>query len=105
MGGKFWRENIGHHSSGINSKYSFKGKKKLQYNFRTNLSYIPPSTVITKFYRDYLIFSQNENKDKYQPSGTWGTRSPPATPHHLQNSKWPPGGPKMADGVWKGVQP
>ena len=40
---------------------------------------------------------------KYQPSGEGGTRSPPATPHHLQNPKWPPGGPKMAEGVWKGV--
>ena len=44
-----------------------------------------------------------ENKDKYQPSGEGGARSPPATPHRLQNPKWPPGGPKMADGVWKGV--
>merc|ERR1711954_14089 len=26
-------------------------------------------------------------------------------PHRLQNPKWPPGGPKMADGVWKGVYP
>ena len=42
---------------------------------------------------------------KYQPSGAGGTRSPPATPHHLQNPKWPPGGPKMAHGVWKGVYP
>ena len=38
---------------------------------------------------------------KYQPSGAGGTRSPPATPHRLQNPKWPPGGPEMADGVWK----
>ena len=29
----------------------------------------------------------------------------PATPHRLQNPKWPPGGPKMAEGVWKGVYP
>ena len=36
---------------------------------------------------------------KYQPSGAGGTRSPPATPHRL------PVGPKMADGVWKGVYP
>ena len=42
---------------------------------------------------------------KYQPSSPGGTRSPPATPHHLLNPKWPPGGPKMADGVWKGVYP
>ena len=42
---------------------------------------------------------------QYQPSGKGGTRSPPATPHRLQNPKWPPGGPKMADGVWKGVYP
>ena len=25
--------------------------------------------------------------------------------HSLQNPKWPPGGPKMADGVLKGVYP
>ena len=25
--------------------------------------------------------------------------------HRLQNPKWPPGGSKMADGVWKGVYP
>ena len=30
--------------------------------------------------------------------------APPATPHRLQNPKWPPGGRKMADGVWKRVQ-
>ena len=36
--------------------------------------------------------------NKYQPSGAGGTRSPPATPYRL------PEGPKMADGVWKGVQ-
>ena len=40
---------------------------------------------------------------EYQPSGKGGTRSPPATPHRLQNPRWPPGGPKMADGVRKGV--
>ena len=34
---------------------------------------------------------------EYQPSGAGGTRSPPATPHRLLV------GPKMADGVWKGV--
>ena len=39
----------------------------------------------------------------YQPSGAGGTRSPPSTPHRLQNPKWRPGGPKMADVVWKGV--
>ena len=41
----------------------------------------------------------------YQPSGEGGAHSPPATPHRLQNPKWPPGGPKMAEGVWKGVYP
>ena len=35
--------------------------------------------------------------------GAGGTRSWHATPHRLQNPKWPPGGPKMANGVWKGV--
>ena len=42
---------------------------------------------------------------KYQPSGEGGARSPPATPHRLQNPKWPPEGPKMAEGGWKGVYP
>ena len=50
-------------------------------------------------------FTQTRKHEKYQPSGAGGPRSPPATPHRLQNPKWPPGGPKMADGVWKGVQP
>ena len=34
---------------------------------------------------------------KYQPAGKEGTRLPP------ENTKWQLGGPKMADGVWKGV--
>ena len=38
---------------------------------------------------------------KYHPRGKGGTRSPPATPHRLQNPKWLPGDPKMADEVWK----
>ena len=28
-----------------------------------------------------------------------------ALANRLQNPKWPPGGPKMAEGVWKGVYP
>ena len=36
-------------------------------------------------------------------SGAGGTRLLPATPHRLKNPKWLPGGPKIADGVWKGV--
>ena len=39
-----------------------------------------------------------EKKKKYQLSGAGGTRSPPATPHCLQNRKWSSGGPKMANG-------
>ena len=41
--------------------------------------------LITKFCRDSLILA------KYKAG--------------LQNSKWPPGGPKTADGLWKKVQP
>ena len=37
---------------------------------------------------DLLIF------EKYRLSGT---RSPPATPHRLQHSKWLPGGPQVAN--------
>ena len=36
-----------------------------------------------------------------QSSSEGGTCSPPAPPHRLQNSKWPLGGLKMADMVWK----
>ena len=50
-----------------------------------------------------LCFSISYYQD--QPSGEEGTRSPPATLHRPQNQKWRPGGPKMADGVWKGVYP
>ena len=99
----------------------------------------------TKFSGDWKLYSHFQ---QYQSSGAGGTRSPPATPRHLQhltasliqhgrrglvigqtlcywtlqsldkffwfdhsfyenlkNPKWPPGGPKMADGVWKGVYP
>ena len=38
--------------------------------------------------------------EEYQPSGEGGTRSPPATPHRLQNPKCLPADPKMADGAW-----
>ena len=31
--------------------------------------------------------------------------APPAAQHRLKNPKWPPVGPKMADGVRKGVYP
>ena len=34
-----------------------------------------------------------EDCKQYQPSVSGGTHSPPATPHCLQNPKWPPGGP------------
>ena len=54
----------------------------------------------SKFFYDKKI---DVSKDKYQPSGDWGTQSAPATPHHLQNPKWPLGGPKIDNGVWKGV--
>ena len=32
-------------------------------------------------------------------------RDLPGTPHRLQNPKWQPGGPKLADRVCKEVQP
>ena len=44
---------------------------------------------------------ENREYREYQPSGEGGARLPPATPHRLQNPKWPPGAPKMAGGIWK----
>ena len=52
-----------------------------------------------------VSIAKKKQKKKKQPSGEGGTRSPPATPHCLQNPIWPPGGPKMPDGVWKSVYP
>ena len=77
------------------------------------ISTISPNFKFSFHKIDYLNFSiiyTNQYKlsgfsglvFKYQPSGAGGTRSPPATPHRLQNLKWPPVGPKMADGVWTG---
>ena len=52
------------------------------------------------FYEKSRRLRRKKKKErKYQPSGTGGTRSPPATPHRL------PVGPEMVDGVWKGVYP
>ena len=54
-----------------------------------------------------LIFSGFEPNDAYKNTSLavpGDTCSQPATPHRHQNSKWPPGGPKMANRVWKGVQ-
>ena len=48
---------------------------------------------------------KNKNDTKYQPSGEGCTCSMPVTPHHLQNPKWPLGGAKKTDRVWKGVYP
>ena len=48
-----------------------------------------------------VVAKLNQKKRKYQPSGKGGTRSLPATPHHLQNPKWPPGGPKLPMGSGK----
>ena len=43
-------------------------------------------------FQDILIFLAENLGEKYRPSGEGGTRSLPATPHRLQNPKWPPGG-------------
>ena len=59
----------------------------------------------TKKIRDQKDLNKFRYKKKYQPSGEGGACSLPAKPHRLQNPKWPPGGPKMADGVWKGAYP
>ena len=42
---------------------------------------------------------------QYQHSGEGGTRSSPAMLYCMQNPICPPGGLKMAEGVWKGVYP
>ena len=50
-------------------------------------------------YTLYIITVLKSQLAKYQPSGEGGTRSPPA------KSKLAARGPKMVDGVWKGVYP
>ena len=65
---------------------------------------------IKSIYTPYLVVNHRGSMIvimdyKYQPRGKGGARSPLAMPHRLQNLKWPPGGPKTAEGVWKGVYP
>ena len=43
---------------------------------------------------DQEVSKTNEDNLKYQPSGTGDTRSPPATPHRLQNTKKAARGPQ-----------
>ena len=64
------------------------------------------SYLIKYYYRIIHGFLYKGNILKTIPAcGEGGPRSPPATPHRLQNPKWPPGGPKMANRVWKGFYP
>ena len=67
--------------------------------------HVPNDTYLTNFRlnnTNFLLISDKYNL-KYQSSGAGVTLSLPATPHRLQNPKWLLGGPKVADGVWKGV--
>ena len=48
-----------------------------------------------------MVWSVSKKYKKYQPS----PRSPTATLHSMHNPKWPLGGPKIIDGVLKGVYP
>ena len=41
--------------------------------------------------------------NEYQPNEAGGTCSPPGMSHHPKNPNQPPGGPKIADMVWKEV--
>ena len=87
--------------------YNIRKQKSLSSAFRGELH--QKQTVLK--YQELLMLLQffyhnvgsNNFESKYQPSGEGGTRSAPATPRRLQNPIWPPGGSKMADGVWKGV--
>ena len=62
----------------------------------TSLKYLPDSRIGSQYY-----LSPPRPEIEYQPSGEGGTGSPSATPHHLQNPKWPPGGPKWPPGSGK----
>ena len=62
-------------------------------------NYKPGITHSNRKSKIYTTDGILEQSGEYQPSGAGGTCSPPATPHRL------PVGPKMADGVWKGVYP
>ena len=56
---------------------------------------------------------RNHQNYSEEPSGLLTSKAmyntslaaPGALAHRLQNPKWPPGCPKMANGVWKGVYP
>jgi len=44
--------------------------------------------------------AENKNNTSLAAKGALANRL-----QRLQNPKWPPGGPKMAEGAWKGVYP
>ena len=91
----------------------------LPSNFFVTKRFSFPQLLLKRFYSEFKYCEIDKKLDKYQPSGAWGTRSPPAMPHRLQRRtacnaapphrlqslNWPPVGPKMADEVWKGVYP
>ena len=78
-------------------------------SFQTQIFFVIPKFFGPKIYLGQQIFGHTVILDskvfrsKNQPSGEGAHRlqrptacnaAPPATPHHRQNPKWPPGGPK-----------
>ena len=60
--------------------------------------------IVVRRIKLYVIAFCNSNtaRDSKKYSDT-SLAAKGALADRLQNSKWPPGGPKMANGVWKGV--
>ena len=66
-------------------------------------SYSPfnlPPVLLVSASPTFLVKGLNQSETYFMLS----TYSLPAMPNCLQNPKWLPGGPKMADAVWKGVK-
>ena len=58
---------------------------------------------VSKFKKEIGFYKETVIKLKCSRLRTGG--SAVSEIENLKNPKWPPGGPKMADGIWKGVYP
>ena len=94
--------------SQVMSNSAYLMRYQTTYIIRIHITILLPKSE-GKWWLDLILYRKHCTPycvlvfNKYQPSSEGGARSPSATPHRLQNPKLPPGGPKMAEGVWKCV--
>ena len=92
----------GKHTDKHIEKYTDEIQTNIKTNIRINIQTHIQKKIQTIIHTDkYTDKHLDKLTDKYEPSGEGGTRSPPATLHHLQNPKWPPRATKWRTGSGK----